>query len=616
MRYPRLAWWLAAWLLAAFTFGTLRAQPATAAAVMTIDRADAVRASWDSVAPPVTGWTPVKLMDYWNIRWPHHDGVVWYRLHWTQASADAPVGLLLDYVCLADAVYVNGTLVYRDPQLVEPLSRRWIAPQFFVVDKPLLQVGENTLLVRVSGLAAYQPGFGTVRIGNDAAVQALYRDGVRWRYDVRLFNFAISAVLGVLFGMLWLLRRRDTVYGWYALSTLFGAGYAWNYVTASTWPFASTDAWQAFVVALLVTSTCSFTVFLLRFCERRWPRTEAAMGLASVAAFAFALLDPHRMGPWRNLWVLPTILFYYATIATFLWHAARSQRIEVRVLGVCLLLPILLSFHDLALYLELIHGDNYIGALTSPLSLIGMAFAVAWRFSAAMRRVEGFNVELRHEVDLATARLGDTLAREYALALDNTRIGERLNLVRDLHDGFGGSLLGAIAALENPQRPPEPARVVGTLKELRDDLRLVIDTTTHEQDSDLAGLLAPLRHRWSQRMDMADIDSRWQLENLDGLHLGPARSLDLLRLLQEALTNVLKHRQAGYVGVTVRRADTQLSIEVRDDGCGFDPSTTCGNHGGGAGLASLRTRAARLGAELVLDTAPGHGAALRVAVRL
>lgn len=616
MRYPRLAWWLAAWLLAAFTFGTLRAQPATAAAVMTIDRADAVRASWDSVAPPVTGWTPVKLMDYWNIRWPHHDGVVWYRLHWTQASADAPVGLLLDYVCLADAVYVNGTLVYRDPQLVEPLSRRWIAPQFFVVDKPLLQVGENTLLVRVSGLAAYQPGFGTVRIGNDAAVQALYRDGVRWRYDVRLFNFAISAVLGVLFGMLWLLRRRDTVYGWYALSTLFGAGYAWNYVTASTWPFASTDAWQAFVVALLVTSTCSFTVFLLRFCERRWPRTEAAMGLASVAAFAFALLDPHRMGPWRNLWVLPTILFYYATIATFLWHAARSQRIEVRVLGVCLLLPILLSFHDLALYLELIHGDNYIGALTSPLSLIGMAFAVAWRFSAAMRRVEGFNVELRHEVDLATARLGDTLAREYALALDNTRIGERLNLVRDLHDGFGGSLLGAIAALENPQRPPEPARVVGTLKELRDDLRLVIDTTTHEQDSDLAGLLAPLRHRWSQRMDMADIDSRWQLENLDGLHLGPARSLDLLRLLQEALTNVLKHSHAGHVGVTVRRADTQLSIEVRDDGCGFDPATTCGNHGGGAGLASLRTRAARLGAELVLDTAPGHGAALRVAVRL
>jgi signal transduction histidine kinase len=600
---------LAAWLLAVFTMGTLQAQPAPAPTVR-IERAEAVQAGWDSAAPPVTGWTPVTLMDYWNTRWPQHDGVVWYRLHWNQASADAPVALLLDYVCMADAVYVNGSLVHRDPQLVEPLSRSWVTPQYFLIDKPLLHVGENTLLVRVSGLAAYQPGLGTVQIGDDSAIQPLYRSGVRWRYDVRLFNFAISAVLGILFGMLWLLRRRDTVYGWYALSTLFGAGYGWNYVSASTWPFGSTDAWQAFVVALLVASTCSFTVFLLRFCERRWPRTETILGLVSLAAFVFALLNPHRMGPWRNLWVLPTILFYYVTIATFLWHAARSQRIEVRVLGVSMLLPILLSFRDLALYLELIHGNNYIGALTSPVTLLGMAFAVAWRFSLAMRRVEGFNIELKHEVDVAIRQLGDTLAREHTLALDNTRIGERLNLVRDLHDGFGGSLLGAIAALENPQRTPEPTRVVSTLKELRDDLRLVIDTTTHEQDSDLAGLLAPLRHRWSQRLDGAEMDSRWQLEGLDGLHLGPARSLDLLRLLQEALTNVLKHSHASRVNITVQCTDTQLSIEVRDDGNGFDPTAIRGSHGGGAGLASLHSRARRLGAELALDTAPGRGLAL------
>jgi len=598
--------WIAS-LLAACALGALRAQPA-GPAVATIDHAEAVQAGWDSGTPPATGWTPVKLMDYWNTRWPEHDGVVWYRVHWNQASADAPIGLLLDYVCMADAVYVNGSLVYRDPHLAEPLSRSWIAPQFFVIDQPLLHVGKNTLLVRVSGLAAYQPGFGVMQIGNDSVIQALYRSGMRWRYEVRLFNFAISAVLGVLFGMLWLLRRRDTVYGWYALNTLFGAGYSWNYVAASTWPFASTDAWQAFVVALLVASVCCFTVFLLRFCERRWPRTEVAMGLASLAAFAFALLDPHRMGPWRNLWVLPTILFYYITIIAFLWHAARSRQIEVRVLGVCLLLPMLLSFRDLALYLELIHGNNYVGALTSPLTLIGMAFAVAWRFSVAMRRVEGFNVELRHEVEMATTELSNTLAREHTLALTNIRIGERLNLVRDLHDGFGGSLLGAIAALENPQQPPEPAHVVSTLKELRDDLRLIIDTTTHEQDSDLAGLLAPLRHRWSQRLDMADIDSRWQLEGLDGLHLGPTRSLDLLRLLQEALTNVLKHSGATRVDVAVRRDGDQLQVEVRDDGTGFD---TAAAHSG-AGLASLHGRAARLGCQLALDSLCGQGTALRL----
>ncbi len=610
MTCRRSAWLWGAWLLTICLFGTLQAQPAPPA-VVTIDHAEAVRANWDSSAPPATDWIPVKLMDYWNTRWPQYNGVVWYRVRWSQTNADTPIGLLFDYVCMADAVYVNGSLVYRDPQLVEPLSRSWIAPQFFLLDKPLLHVGENTLLVRVSGFAAYQPGLGTVKLGDANAVQQLYRHGMRWRHNVRLFNFAISAVLGVLFGMFWLLRRRDTVYGWYALCTLFGAGYSWNYVAPSTWPFASTDAWQAFVVALFVASVGSFTMFLLRFCERRWPRTEVALGLFSLLAFAVALLDPHHMGPWRNAWVLPTILFYYITIAAFLWHAARSPRIEVRVLGVCLLLPILLSFRDLALYLELIHSNNYIGALTSPLTLVGMAFAVAWRFSKAMHRVEGFNLELKHKVDTATTQLGDTLTREHQLALANTRIGERLNLVRDLHDGFGGSLLGAIAELEHPQQPLEPARVVGTLKELRDDLRLVIDTTTHDQDTDLAGLLASLRHRWSRRLDLAHIDSHWQLEGLDSLHLGPARSLDLLRLLQEALTNVLKHSHAARVDIVIVHDGRQLQFELRDDGVGFDPAATRAIHGG-TGLASLHTRASRLGSQLVCETANGGGTALRL----
>jgi len=575
------------------------------AATQTLTQAEAAPSGWNAIAPPATGWVPVKLMDYWNTRWPQHDGVVWYRMRWNQADAGTPVGLLLDYVCMSDVVWINGSLLHRDPHLVEPLSRSWIAPQFFVVDQPLLHAGQNTLLVRVSGLAAYQPGFGSVRVGDAAAIQAEYQSGMLWRYYVRLFNFAISAVLGVLFGMIWLLRRKDTVYGWYALTTLFGAGYGWNYVTSSTWPFDNTDAWQAFVIALMVASVWSFALFLLRFCGRRWPRTEAALGLASAVSFAMALFVPHLMGPWRNVWALPTILVYYAMIVVFLWHAARSRQIELRVLGASLLLPLLLSFHDLALYLEWIHDNNYIGALTSPLTLIGMGFAIAWRFSAAMRRVEGFNTELRHEVDVATARLSDTLSREHALALSNTRIGERLNLVRDLHDGFGGSLLGAITTLEQSLPSPEATRTVATLKELRDDLRLVIDTTTHEQDTDLAGLLAPLRHRWSQRLEAAGIDCSWRFEDLDDCRLGTARSLDLLRFLQEALTNALKHSAARCVDVQVRRSGDRLQAGVRDDGQGFDPAS----HGsGGTGLASLRNRATRLGGRLDLSSTPRNGA--------
>lgn len=576
--------------------------------VQVLERAEAVRGGWNATEPPVQGWTPVRLMDFWTARWPHHDGVVWYRLRWHQSDVDTPVGLLVEYVCLADAVYVNGSLVHRDPQLVEPLSRSWVQPQYVLLDTPLLRAGENTLLVRVSGLAAYQPGFGRVLVGDPAVVHARYRSEMRWRYDVRLFNFAISAVLGVLFFMLWMLRRKDTVYGWYALTTLFGAGYSWSYVAADPWPFGNTDAWQAFVIALLMASVACFAVFLLRFCERRWPRTERAMGLVCVAAFACALLVPHWMGPWRNLWALPTILAFYAMNALFIAYAVRRRRADVRVLGVCLLLPMLLSFRDFALYLGLIRSDIYLGALASLLTLVGMGFALAWRHAAAMRRVEGFNAELRREVDSATARLGETLAHEHELALANTRIGERLHLVRDLHDGFGGSLLGAIAELER-HPSPHAERSLRTLKELRDDLRLVIDTTTHEGDTDMAGLLAPLRHRWSQRFEAAGIAARWRVEGLDGLHLGATRSLDLLRFLQEALTNALKHSGAADVRVSVCADGASASVRVDDDGRGFQPPATST---GGAGLDSLRARARRLAGIFALRSSPGGGCTVRI----
>lgn len=588
---------------------------ALATPTVTIDRAEAVRADWQAALPPVDGWTPVELIDFWDSRWPHHDGVVWYRLHWNQASVDTPVGLLLHYVCLADAVYVNGTLVHRDPKLVEPLSRSWIRPQYFLLDKPLLRAGENTVLVRVSGLATYQPGFGTVTVGAPASVQQRYRSEVFWRYDVQIFALAVSLIFGGLFLLLWLLRRKDVSYGWYALSALLSAAYDYNFVAANTWPFPSTDAFEAFNSALYFAAAGAFAVFLLRYCERRLPRTERMLIGLNGLIMGWSLLTPTSAGPWRELVIAGGGLIYYRAILAFVWQAVRSKRADQRVLAACLLLPMLISVHDFLLYYSVIRSDHYLLAITAPLTLVGMGFALAWRFARAMHRAEGFNIELKQEVAAATALLRNTLQREHALALANIRIGERLHLVRDLHDGFGGSLVGAIAALENPQQTSKPLHALDILKELRDDLRLVIDTTTHEQDTDLTGLLAPLRHRWSQRLEVAGIEANWQFDELDGLQLGPARSLDLLRSLQEALTNVLKHSGARHVTLAALRLPAHLSIEVRDDGNGFDPGAIS-EKSRGAGLASLRARVARLGGELTLHTKPGNGVTLWIVAPL
>jgi signal transduction histidine kinase len=596
----RLIWLLACLLLCSM------ASAQTAPAITDMTHADAAPADWSSQTPPSDGWVPVKLIDLWTAHWPHHDGVVWYRLHWHQASTDRPVGLLVDYVSIADVIYVNGSQIYRDTHLVEPLSRTWIKPQYFLLDKPLLREGDNILLVRVSGLSKYLPGLGVVAVGDPAAVQARYQRGVFWRYDLQLFDQIVTLVFCGLFFILWLMRRKDSSYGWYALSTLMSFGYGINFISGSIWPFPSTDGWEAFNAFAYLAAASSFTLFLLRYCDRRWPRLEWTLFAVNLVSSAFVFLTPAIAGENRGIWFAIGGTLYYTAIVVFTWYALRNKRTDHRVLATCLMIPLLVSIHDFLLFYGVISSNLYLMAITSPLTIIGMGFALAYRFAAAMKRVESFNIELKQEVDVATQRLGETLEREHALALNNTRIGERLNLVRDLHDGFGGSLLGAIAALENQHQPPDAARVVATLKELRDDLRLIIDTTTQEQDTDLAGLLVPLRHRWSQRLDAAGIDAHWQVEGLDQLHLGPAHSLDLLRLLQEALTNVLKHSGASRVDIALQHHDPKLRASIRDNGCGFDTNA----RGTGAGLASLRHRATRLGAQFFIEAAPGQGTAL------
>lgn len=585
--------------LASLLLFVLLASAATLAQAQTstIDRAEAARSGWEARTPPAQGWVPVRLMDQWQTRWPDHDGVVWYRLTWQQ-DAQAPTGLLIDYTCMAAAIYVNGSLIARDASLVEPLSRSWTAPRYFLLDAPLLRQGRNELLVRVSGLTAYQPAFGKATVGDPVRVEALYRDEKLVRHDLQLLDTAIGAVLAALFGLFWLLRRQDTTYGWFALNGLFGMIYGYNFVATSPWPFPTTDGWQAFVGACYVAIAATYAIFLLRYAERRWPRLERALLAIAALVFALALAFPQIMGPQRNLYILPMMAFHYAASIAFVVFAVRSGRRDQQVLALCIVAPLVVAVYDAAVYLGVVRGTGFVGSFTSPVMLLGMGFVLAYRFVGAMKRAEGFNAELQREVTAATGELSATLTRQHALELSHSRAGERLKLVRDLHDGFGGTLVGAIARLEQSPDSAANAEAVALLKEMREDLRLVIDTTAQEQ-SDLADLIAPLRHRASRLLEAADIDTRWQLHDLQGIALDSARSLDLLRLLQEALTNVFKHSRAQRVDVRVARMGERVEVRVRDDGRGLaDRSAARSFEGGGTGFASMRLRAQRLGGEL------------------
>src|SRR3546814_17749240 len=110
----------------------------------------------------------------------------------------------------------------------------------------------------------------------------------------------MSLVLGAIVLMVWLRRHQDTVYGWFALSELTGSVYGYNYLAPSPWPFASTDAWQAFIAAMRVVAGSCYAMFLLRFGDRRFPRVQRLMGLSCIAALGCFVFAPHWIGEHRT----------------------------------------------------------------------------------------------------------------------------------------------------------------------------------------------------------------------------------------------------------------------------------------------------------------------------
>ena len=179
---------------------------------------------------------------------------------------------------------------------------------------------------------------------------------------------------------------------------------------------------------------------------------------------------------------------------------------------------------------------------------------------------------------------------------------ERERLLRDMHDGVGAQLMTALRGLERGVLDKEA--ISNALQDGLDDLRMLMDNAVPQ--STFADRLAAWRSRWDARLGLLGIQLHWQLgDDLDELTLSGDTALQLLRMVQEACTNVIKHAQATSIWLTaklsVRPTGDALFIEVRDNGQGFAKPPLSAN---GRGLANMRFRAEQIGADFAIERPP------------
>ena len=213
--------------------------------------------------------------------------------------------------------------------------------------------------------------------------------------------------------------------------------------------------------------------------------------------------------------------------------------------------------HDLLLLFKRIDGLSYI-PYTSIAVLIGMSAVQGLRHARSVRRIERFNEELEISVQRARDELAVTLAREHELALAHSRLQDRLDIARDLHDGLGGSLVRMTALVEQSGAPLQNRQFLSMLNLLRNDLRQTIDSGASADMKPPATpreWIAPLRHRYTQLFDELGIEVRWDVPASWIVPPSALQCLALTRLIEEGLTNVIKHSRAGRVAVRLAQPD-------------------------------------------------------------
>jgi signal transduction histidine kinase len=230
-----------------------------------------------------------------------------------------------------------------------------------------------------------------------------------------------------------------------------------------------------------------------------------------------------------------------------------------------------------------------------------------------LRLVEALAARAASAVDLSQRVSRDVVGRVVA-----AQELERKRLARELHDETGQaltSILLGLKPLEQAVAGDEAQAAVASLRELvvstlRDVRRLAVELRPSALDD--FGLVPALERLVETIREQTGIGIDLET-NLGERRLPGEIETALYRIVQEALTNVVKHSGAGRVSILLTQKDGSAAVVIEDDGSGFDPSTTSED---GLGLVGMRERVGLVGGRLRIESATGAGATLVAEVPL
>jgi signal transduction histidine kinase len=416
-------------------------------------------------------------------------------------------------------------------------------------------------------------------------------------------------IVGVFTGALWA-QWRDPTYGWFAAAALAWAAVHANLLVVHP-PVGTLTWWGLWYLALVawMVTLARFVFAFVGLDDLRPVRALMALGAAGVLGLGSLIA---LQSPWLHLaarvWItasLPVLMFAAVHTIRLVREAPDDSTVVVpSVLGLTI---VGCAAHDWLVFVGLAGPtyDYFLPYAALP-SFLGMAWAIVRRFTGALEENAALVADLERRVTAKRVELERSYERLQVVERARVLADERERIMREMHDGLGSHLVSTLALLEADDVPRRA--VDSAVRAALADLRLMVDALV-PLDGDLLGALALVRARMQPQLEAAGIRVEWQVSDLPPMpDLGPPQVLQILRVVQEAVTNVVKHASARTITVRTAEGPEGVVVTIADDGCGLGPTVRPGR-----GLHHMRQRAAAIGALLeVASEARGTCVRLRL----
>jgi len=507
------------------------------------------------------------------------------------------------------AVFLNGILLGWGGSFEKPIARNTTRPLIFTIPNGVFSEGINDVDIYVMSQPSKQGFLGDVHLALAEVLKPSLGNYYTFRYTLSWMISIMIGVLSLFMFILWNYRRQDTEYGLFALGGFFWVIHTINQYLVNI-PFSG-KSWDGIAYSSVGLLAVTGLFFIHRLLDRDYPKYEKILLSITLVLSVLILLLP--LSSWLYSVVFYTGSLLAVIIALYVFilaagYAFSSKKIEWYALALALGIIAEFAIYDLMIVLNF--RPLYRGQLLhfgAPFLLLSFAWILLQRFVKTLQVAEKYNHELKQlnlDLEDRVEARGEKIRESYEtirlLGQEQVLLKERSRIMRDMHDGIGVYLTSMLRHLENDTI--DKKQLSESAHNALNDLRLMIDSLG-STSTDLPAMLGMFRTRISVALNACNVKLEWHVEELPAISdFGPERALNLLRILQEAFTNALKHSEASRIILSTYSESFNddrclINIKITDNGKGFKEDIKNGN-----GLKNMKYRAKKIKAELTIET--------------